>query len=1476
MGPAITQSELPKRPKFSWDIKSVPWTDGRGNQEEYANSVALWSAFHEKLPNNNSNKIPSELRGIMLQSQLFGRARDLVKKIDDEVIHSPDGAYAIVKAIHKRDALSAVSSVYQDFLRLLGTKRATNESFKNYEARFEAQLSRFHAHSNSCFLPDALTAFMLLANANVDTSQRISVLAASSPRDTSKDAEFTTESYLNKVHYEAIASVLRQCDRTKGDVDDNSVSANNATTPVSFPRGRKKRNLTPEQLADLKSKSICRECHKKGHWASDHNEDGTLKPGVKSEPATISGTPKRVPKKSMTFNMVNISDSCIALSNDFVGPLLDDGAPYSGLGVEEFKVLQELIMPNWDGSYDKLPKEIQDRPYWQYGTGNHSSDKRKIIGSIMLTAKTETGQIMIRHLVIEGSSQWILGRNVTKKCNIVHIGGNFLELPDQSRIPITNKDFHSYISGKLFFSKENTWDEGMKYKLFCAAATIQNETSSRSWAELRKIVDKVHKHVCGHSTYSDIKILLQRNNLWNDEVMKYLARTIESCSSCHNTALPKPTRKVSLSTMSREFNDTVCVDHLHIDDMRILHIMDSATRYSAGAVVQTTNMEDAIIAFDSHWVSQFWTPENVLYDPAFHNEEFKSYLLQLGSECKAIPPRRHNKNVLESKHRVIRDVYLRLKGDSTELSENKGRLLVNMALRITNDLYGSDTMSSFELAKGFTRPALPGTPPIPIPEEIRAAHENLQAKRKLTLILRSKATTDNVVKAGDLVQVYLKNQKEKRGKWTDPRPVLSFDKISHSVTVPGKNGRTVNAAVEDVRLAVADNALARMIQESIDELQNALQIEIDEIPNDQKQGTIGNDQAPEDNESDHEVNASDDPMSPKPNIGDSVEVYWPQDKTYYPGNIDTISDDGLYTIAYDDGDVENDLNFDNELWRYCTPAVNSNSIKVAALQELESQEQELLENYAKSMGYNSFMLHEADGLPSSVLHNSYTREEEKFKQTVKEVHVSAVPDNANIISSHVIYKIKKNDDGSYKMKARIAPHGNKDKERENLKSDSATCPPTGIRVLLSIASLLQWPLAKVDFTSAYLQTGPALRDVYVIPPRECRNRSNYWLLLTAAYGLVNAGAKWQDMSDDLLRSLGFKQLRYIPQLFYIAEDEELKLIAVKIVDDVLFAGQLSFMRTKISEIEKRHELGTIMYGPGEFLFFGLTITQDDYYSTTIHGEEKLNMIESYPLSRTRRRQIDDKLNAVELKAFRSVNSKIGWLGLSASPFCSLYASYLQQRAPDPTVRDLITQVNALRLMKKFGSVIQFKRPDTHGPQTLSLLVFCDASRSKTHGQICYIAGLLIGDLSKGSIFHTISWTSHKSRRPVKSIGTAETLAAGEGIDEGKVIAKTFEVLLGTEVQLFIVVDSKDLFTTLSTCRNASDRSIRADVSVIRFEFETQCVSRMIWVPGKTNLADPGTKPNSPLDQALQLMLFTGEIPISFEDAISRSSHQSTG
>lgn len=261
----------------------------------------------------NSNKIPAELQGIVQHSQLFGRAKDLCKTISSEEMASIDGAQKIFKAVHKRDSLAVVTEIYGDFLTLLNTKRGENESYRNFESRFEAQVNKFNSRSTSTKLPESLLAFMLLANANIDGNQRIRVLASGIPR-ASDESSMDTEELLNNIVYSSIASVVRQCEtpitsRTEQYGSFTGSSSSLQSNSVSTSSAPTKKKFSPSQLARLKSKSKCRKCGKFGHWESDHNADGTI--NEVSKPADTgnnnSNQEEKYKKNTVTFNMVTPS-----------------------------------------------------------------------------------------------------------------------------------------------------------------------------------------------------------------------------------------------------------------------------------------------------------------------------------------------------------------------------------------------------------------------------------------------------------------------------------------------------------------------------------------------------------------------------------------------------------------------------------------------------------------------------------------------------------------------------------------------------------------------------------------------------------------------------------------------------------------------------------------------------------------------------------------------------------------------------------------------------------------------------------------------------------------------------------------------------------------------------------------------------------------------------------------------------------------
>ena len=237
---------------------------------------------------------------------------------------------------------------------------------------------------------------------------------------------------------------------------------------------------------------------------------------------------------------------------------------------------------------------------------------------------------MICHLFLEGSSQWIVGRNMTRRSDILHDGQNCIRFTAQDGtyefVSLIDHDMHSYIPRSAFLSIYNPESLLSDSPPVVLSSMLAKPIEECSWQAIKHTIDKVHRHVCGHSPYSDIKLLLVRNNFWNDVVERHLKQIVEKCAGCRHTALPKATRKVSLSSLSRSFNELVCIDHFYLANLCLFHIMDTVSRYSSCSLVPSTSLNDAILAFESGWLNQFWPPTAVLGDAAFNHDECISAL----------------------------------------------------------------------------------------------------------------------------------------------------------------------------------------------------------------------------------------------------------------------------------------------------------------------------------------------------------------------------------------------------------------------------------------------------------------------------------------------------------------------------------------------------------------------------------------------------------------------------------------------------------------------------------------------------------------------------------------------------------------------------------------------------------------------------------------------------------------------------------
>lgn len=122
-----------------------------------------------------------------------------------------------------------------------------------------------------------------------------------------------------------------------------------------------------------------------------------------------------------------------------------------------------------------------------------------------------------------------------------------------------------------------------------------------------------------------------------------------------------------------------------------------------------------------------------------------------------------------------------------------------------------------------------------------------------------------------------------------------------------------------------------------------------------------------------------------------------------------------------------------------------------------------------------------------------------------EVMYIEVPRRSNVFSSHFVMKIKVEEEGKMRLKARLCPHVNRGIMKDEVIKDSATAQLDTIRLTLSMSDTMGIRIGCVDVKEAYLQSGSIKRLIYVRPPKELAKRGILWRLNKMPYGITEAG-----------------------------------------------------------------------------------------------------------------------------------------------------------------------------------------------------------------------------------------------------------------------------------------------------------------------------------------------------------------------------------
>ena len=1170
-------------------------------------------------------------------------------------------------------------------------------------------------------------------------------------------------------------------------------------------------------------------------------------------------------------------------------PVIDNGCPSSIAGLRSAAALADCL---------NIPLDLRPilQPFMHYfGPKNNCTEAKITVAKWLLPVTFDDGFVLkVPVACVQGDDPLLLGNDFLDRCVIDNIKGKLIyhdTKGQQHACPFhKQKDGHAYLQ---LCRKEQG---AQQYALY--------QRDVKTLQQRQELLRCLHRRT--HAAPAAMRMLLQRNHIWHPTLNKHVEEIYRKCDICSRTGEPLPARKVSTAHIDCSFNASVGVDFFYWQrsparTVLCLHAICLGTALSEVQPVESREMRATSSIVETIWVHQHVSPTALGFDPEFNNVHFLKMLSRNGITAQPRPARRHNKmGRTERKHRSIKLILSRL---ALAYPEENDTWLVKFAVFLSNVFAGYDQLASaFELARGYT-PSLMGTKMMRVPSEIIEAHKDLMAKRALNRILRTKAVTPvapNILTPGTQIYGYVKLQKG-QAKWC-PFSVIRCDGRIVEVRRASR-GPKMLLALEDVRLR-PQNPLGRRLVEhemgvpehleepdyreaTAEPLQTVLLRRPHELNEEYEQRTDNTEQPnlnkPGETE---EVKAT--VGAPNANdtalVGEFPETHGETDE---PTNAQsperTIAQEMPASMAGSNLQKELDLpDVANEpkqpVLRRSTrerkPSYKCREVLTSGNAEerseeirgktLQSTEQKVLAQLYQKYGSEQFTQSAARGIPDWAYAKALEAELKNWEGHYQQCSIAEIPPGSNIVGSHVVYRIKKNEDGNFRFKARLVVHGNEDASKDDIRKDATTAHLTTIRLILSLAVCYGFQSGQIDIKAAYFQSGPIRRRIYVRPPRDLLLFRILWLLLSLPYGIVEAGRQWQLTSDDFLHSIGLQTVSSLPQCFIRKENGKLVLIVGKVVDDFLVAGTPEALRWFSRKINSRFTVGAETYTPHALKFNGAIIEKDSEGSIRVNMNEFANKLAPFSFERSRRKQTEASVNAEELHDYQSLAGKLNWLGHSVLPHATFAASYLQQQVGDLKVKHLMNANGALREIKRWPPVLVFGRPKEFKPA--KLCTFADAAFPKiegsVYGQTGILTGLVLGE-GPDAAFHPLGWSSHKQSRVSRSASAAEILSIVEAEEFGAAIKMALETITGERIPHELNVDSRSLYDTITTQHEAKDFRLRQAVRSLRERYELGDISALRWIAGKANPADALTKRGASTAELLSSMSSKGRLSVNF-------------
>lgn len=450
------------------------------------------------------------------------------------------------------------------------------------------------------------------------------------------------------------------------------------------------------------------------------------------------------------------------------------------------------------------------------------------------------------------------------------------------------------------------------------------------------------------------------------------------------------------------------------------------------------------------------------------------------------------------------------------------------------------------------------------------------------------------------------------------------------------------------------------------------------------------------------------------------------------------------------------------------------------------------------------------------------------------------PENAKLLGSRWVFKIKDEPMSSRKYKARLVARGFQQKEGIDYTETYAPVArlPT-IRFILVLAINYDLHTRHLDVTTAFLY-GDLPETVYLNTPEGVSVPEGKVLkLCKSLYGLKQAPKCWNLKFHNFMVSLGFERSKADSCLYVWQSDDKSLIYLVLYVDDMLIVSnhlqKLNALVDKMAQKFKMKDLGEV----SRFMGLNVKRTGDSLEVDQLHFVDKLisrfGMKDCNPVKTPM--EVGLKLNKSDKspteKPYRELVGSLMYLTMGSRPdlgFPVNYFSRFQEGASENHWNHLKRVVRYLKGSRELKLIFK-RRPDI---SRLSAFVDADwagdeSDRKSTSGFLIFVHG------------SAVMWSSKKQPIVTTSSTEAEFVAANAAVCEVIWFRKIFNDLLQPILEPSIVYEDNQGAIYMS--KNAETK--RTKHIDVRYYFLRDCVENktvsLQYVPTKRQVADILTK-----------------------------------